>query len=60
LFICDDGKGFDPKASPRASGLGLVGMWECARLNEGEFFVDAQPDHGTRLKLVLRLLERNS
>jgi len=60
LSIRDDGKGSDPAAGRSAGGLGLVSMRERARLNEGEFFVDAKPGHGTRVKLVLRLLERNS
>jgi PAS domain S-box-containing protein len=55
LSIRDDGAGFDPGAVQGSGGLGLVSMWERARLANGKLSVDATPGHGTRIKLALHL-----
>jgi signal transduction histidine kinase len=55
LSIRDDGAGFDPGAVQGSGGLGLVSMRERARLANGELSVEAQPGHGTRIKLALHL-----
>ena len=49
LEIADDGRGFAVGTEQR--GLGLDGMAERARLVDGEFTIDAEPGHGTTLRL---------
>jgi PAS domain S-box-containing protein len=53
--IRDDGVGFDPRTVHGARGLGLVSMQERARLANGKLSVDAEPGHGTYVKLVVHL-----
>lgn len=54
LEIADDGKGFDPGRS--ASGLGIAGMQERARVLDGEFGISSAPGEGTvvRVRIPVR------
>jgi signal transduction histidine kinase len=61
LEVQDDGIGFDagaigaPAAQARASGWGLVGMRERAALVGGQFAIQSQVGHGTRVVVELPL-----
>jgi PAS domain S-box-containing protein len=55
LTIADDGVGFAPAAVKGRGGLGLIGMEERARLVNGKLSIAAQPGHGTRIALEIRL-----
>ena len=58
LQIIDDGRGFAPEsAGEPGSGLGLVGMDERAQLAGGRFRVESQPGEGTRIVVVLPLVQ---
>ncbi len=48
LGVRDDGKGFDPKSTPRGH-YGLVNMRERAAKIRGEFIVDSSPGAGTQI-----------
>ncbi len=53
LTVKDDGRGFKPPTltdhPASASGLGLIGMHERARLLSGGLVVDSAPGQGTRI-----------
>lgn len=51
LTICDNGRGFDPKADHK--GLGLCSMRERANLLSGSLTVESAPGQGTRLAITL-------
>ena len=53
MQVADDGRGFDPAALGRQSGLGLVSLGERVRTLGGELDLRAAPDAGTRLAVVL-------
>jgi signal transduction histidine kinase len=59
LEVKDDGMGFDaraigaPASKARASGWGLVGMRERVALAGGQFTVQSEPGHGTRVVVEL-------
>ena len=53
MQVTDDGCGFDPAATTRRSGLGLVSLAERVRMLGGELAVTAAPDAGTRLAVSL-------
>jgi len=53
MEVTDDGRGFDPAATTRRSGLGLVSLAERVRMMGGELAVAAAPDAGTRLAVSL-------
>ena len=53
MQVTDDGCGFDPTATTRRSGLGLVSLAERVRMLGGELVVSAAPDAGTRLAVSL-------
>jgi signal transduction histidine kinase len=61
LQVRDDGVGFDtsgigvPSPQARASGWGLVGMRERVALVGGQFTVESQLGHGTRVIVDLPL-----
>jgi glucose-6-phosphate-specific signal transduction histidine kinase len=57
LAVEDDGRGFDPTASP---GAGTVGMRERADLVGGTLEVDSEPGEGTRVSLVVPLGEERA
>jgi two-component system sensor histidine kinase DegS len=52
LFVRDDGKGFDPKRTPRGH-YGLLNMRERAMKLGGELIVDSAPGTGTRISFSL-------
>lgn len=55
LEIGDDGVGFDPtRADMQPGHYGLLGMYERARLVEGQLVVLSAPGQGTRIQLSLR------
>jgi signal transduction histidine kinase len=53
MRVTDDGCGFDPTATSRRSGLGLVSLAERVRMLGGELTVTAASDAGTRLAVSL-------
>jgi signal transduction histidine kinase len=54
LRVRDNGKGFDPgRSTDAASGIGLTGMAERARLVGGELTVTSSPGSGTRVRLYI-------
>jgi PAS domain S-box-containing protein len=55
MSISDDGCGFDVKEAPHKGGFGLTGMGERVRLASGEFLIESQPGHGTRINVRLPL-----
>lgn len=52
VMIRDDGRGF---RTPRATGLGLIGMQERAESLGGELTVDSKPGQGTTIEVSLPL-----
>jgi signal transduction histidine kinase len=52
LSVRDDGKGFDPKQTPRGH-YGLLNMRERAMKLGGTLIVDSAPGHGTRVSFSL-------
>ncbi len=54
LLIEDNGVGFDARAVPPGH-FGLIGLREQARLIDAELQIDSRPNHGTRLRVVLRI-----
>jgi signal transduction histidine kinase len=52
LVVCDDGKGFDLKKSPRGH-YGLLNMRERATKLGAELIVDSAPGNGTRVSFSL-------
>jgi signal transduction histidine kinase len=54
LLIEDNGVGFDARAV-RPGHFGLIGLREQARLINAELQIDSRPNHGTRLKVLLRI-----
>ncbi|MFY0523242.1 sensor histidine kinase [Archangium gephyra] len=52
LFVRDDGKGFDPKQTPRGH-YGLLNMRERAMKLGGTLIVDSAPGNGTRVSFSL-------
>ncbi len=53
LLVTDDGRGFDPSASPGGGRFGLVGMEERARALGGRFEVRSTPGEGTEVEVDL-------
>jgi signal transduction histidine kinase len=60
MQVTDDGRGFDPTATPRRTGLGLVSLAERVRMLGGELAVTAAPDAGTRLAVSLPIGEAHA
>jgi PAS domain S-box-containing protein len=54
LEVRDFGCGFD-LAAARHRGFGLLGMTERVRLQGGELRIESEPNHGTRIKMLLPL-----
>lgn len=54
LRVEDDGTGFDPSAS-RPGHFGLIGLREQAQLIGAEIEIKSAPNHGTTLRLTLRM-----
>jgi signal transduction histidine kinase len=55
--IRDAGPGFDPSIAPDSAQLGLAGMRERAELLGGSFEVLSAPGTGTRVRVVLPLVD---
>lgn len=53
MLVSDDGRGFDPAARSRRSGLGLVSLGERVRMLGGVLGVTASPGRGTRIAVSL-------
>jgi signal transduction histidine kinase len=56
LTISDDGVGFDPeqrRRSPRASGVGLLGMRERVAYHHGWIDIRSRPKEGVRITLSI-------
>jgi signal transduction histidine kinase len=60
MQVTDDGCGFDPTATTRRSGLGLVSLAERVRMLGGELAVSDAPDAGTRLAVSLPIPESHA
>lgn len=54
LRIEDNGVGFDPHA-PCPDHYGIVGLREQAELIGAELHIDARPQHGTKISVILRV-----
>jgi signal transduction histidine kinase len=54
VVIEDDGRGFDPEATPD-EGLGLVGMRERIALVGGRLSIESRPEHGTTVAVEVPL-----
>lgn len=50
LRVIDAGVGFDSKQAFQRRGLGLVSMKERMQLISGEFSIEAEPGHGTKIR----------
>jgi PAS domain S-box-containing protein len=50
LSVCDDGSGFDVRATKASAGLGLISMRERIYLLAGEFTIEATPNVGTCIR----------
>lgn len=51
--IIDDGQGFDIDVLAHSPSLGVAGMRERVNLLRGEFSIESQPEHGTRIDVLL-------
>jgi signal transduction histidine kinase len=60
LQVTDDGRGFDPTATTRRSGLGLISLSERVRMLGGELEVTAATHAGTRLAVRLPIGESHA
>jgi len=60
LRIRDDGRGFDPDATNRDAGIGLVGMAERLRLVGGRFLVRSELTRGTEILAEVPLYARTN
>jgi two-component system NarL family sensor kinase len=57
LSIEDDGQGFDPVKIPPGR-YGLFGLRERAKLLQGEFNLQSDPAHGTRIEVLVPIIPR--
>jgi PAS domain S-box-containing protein len=55
LVISDDGRGFDPAVAHLAGGVGLISLDERVRLAGGTVKIDAKPQHGTTIRVLIPL-----
>lgn len=63
LYLYDDGRGFEVNALKAkdddiSSGFGLISMRERVELLGGNFQIDSEPGKGTRLKVVIPLIQK--
>lgn len=60
LDVIDEGVGFDPEATIRTQGLGLISMRERLNLVSGEILFESRPGAGTRVRarVPLHKIER--
>ncbi|MDM8327211.1 sensor histidine kinase [Staphylococcus felis] len=56
--VSDQGQGFDPKDSPKGSGLGLYGMNERAELVNGHLNIETQKGKGTIVTLEVPINQK--
>ena len=56
LAVCDRGVGFDPEAAVRGRGLGITSMRERLKLVNGEFSIESQAQHGTKIHASVPLI----
>ncbi len=59
LEVTDAGAGFDVDETKKNRGLGLVSMQERVHLVRGKFSLDSHPGKGTRILVVVPLLDEN-
>jgi len=57
VTIRDDGRGIRPQDMEKAESLGLIGMRERVWAMHGEIAISADEPHGTRIDIVLPVLE---
>ncbi len=57
LSIRDVGRGFDPRAARKSSGLGLISMRQRAELIHGTFAIHSEPGVGTQIKVCVPIPE---
>jgi signal transduction histidine kinase len=55
VSIEDDGKGFDASCSPKASGIGLVGLKERVSELSGTTKITSEPGKGTQINVHIPL-----
>jgi signal transduction histidine kinase len=58
ITIADNGTGFD-LASPRAEGNGLKNMRQRLETIGGQFEISSQPGQGTKIRMTIRLRQRD-
>ena len=58
IRISDDGVSFDPSTESRTTRSGFINMRERMEEIGGQWFVEAQPGHGTTVRLTLPLSAR--
>jgi len=56
LRISDSGRGFEVEKVKGAAGLGLISMRERLRLLKGDFLIESEPSHGTRIRARIPLV----
>jgi signal transduction histidine kinase len=54
-WVEDDGNGFDASSAPAAGGLGMSSMRERAALMGGRVTINAKPNRGTQVELLVPL-----
>ena len=60
LNITDDGRGFEVGGKRVTAALGLISMSERVRLVRGRIAVDSKPGQGTRVSVLVPLLNEAS
>jgi two-component system CheB/CheR fusion protein len=55
LSVTDNGRGFDPGLAADQSGLGIIGIRERVRLENGTVSINSGPGHGTRIDVRVPL-----
>ncbi|HET6409582.1 MAG TPA: sensor histidine kinase, partial [Chthoniobacteraceae bacterium] len=53
LEVADDGRGFDPGATPRPGHFGLVGMKERANQLRAKLDIETLPGHGSSIRVTI-------
>ncbi len=53
MFLTDDGDGFEPEAKSWDGHYGLQGMRERVHKFGGQFKIESQPRHGTRIQVTI-------
>jgi signal transduction histidine kinase len=55
LEVCDNGRGFDPKAAYSSGGMGLANMAERAAKLDANLTIDSNLDHGSCIQVIVPL-----